>query len=258
MTTRPCRSAAKALARGTFVAVLAAGSGALADDDTVFRPPPRRADAVKVLLVTGGHDHDVAFYSAFDGQDDLAVMVDGHPSAFSRSFGKTGRRVDVLALYDMPPDIPEPQREHVRSYVEDGGAVVGIHHALAGNTSWAWLHEEVLGARWNFAPEPGRPVSEYKHDEEIAVKVVADHPITKGLVDFRIHDETYGKLWMSPRLQVVLRTDHPLSDGPVAWTMPHPKARLAVIQLGHGREAHMNASWRRLVRNALLWAGGRE
>ena len=258
MTKRVCRGVAGGLALGTFAAVLAACPGPLAADETVFRPRARRADALKVLLVTGGHDHDVAFYSAFDGQDDLAVMVDGHPSAFTRPFGKTGRRVDVLALYDMAPDVPEAQRENVRRYVEEGGAVVGIHHALSGSTGWTWLHEEVLGARWIFAPEPGRPVSDYKHDEEIAVKVVADHPITKGLADFRIHDETYGRLWMSPRLQVLLRTDHPLSDGPVAWTLPHPKARLAVIQLGHGREAHHHPSWRRLVRNALLWAGGRD
>jgi type 1 glutamine amidotransferase len=258
LITSTCRAATAGLWFGTFLAILSACSGALAAADTVFRPPARRADALKVLLVTGGHDHDVAFYSAFDGHDDLAVMVDGHPSAFAGPFGKTGRRVEVLALYDMPPDVPEAQRENVRRYVEDGGAVVAIHHAIAGSTGWVWLHEEVLGARWNFAPEPGRPVSDYKHDEEIAVKVVADHPITKGLMNFRIYDETYGKLWMSPRLQVLLRTDHPLSDGPVAWTLPHPKARLAVIQLGHGREAHMNPSWRRLVRNALVWAGGRD
>ena len=105
--------------------------------------------------------------------------------------------------------------------------MVGIHHALSGSTGWAWLHEEVLGARWIFTPEPGRPVSEFKHDEEIAVKVVADHPITKGLADFRIHDETYGKLWLSPRLQVLLRTDHPLSDGPVGGR-ERPMGRLPV------------------------------
>jgi hypothetical protein len=208
--------------------------------------------------VTGGHDHDLEFYSAFGGQGDLAVTVDGHPSAFAQPFGRNGRAVDVLALYDMPPDVPEAQRENVRRYVEEGGAVVGIHHALSGSPSWAWLHEAVLGARWIFTPEAGRSVSEFKHDEEISVTVVADHPITRGIGDFRIHDETYGKLWMSPRMTVLLRTDHPLSDGPVAWTMPHPRARLAVIQLGHGREAHLHPSWRRLVRNALIWAGGRD
>jgi type 1 glutamine amidotransferase len=96
----------------------------------------------------------------------------------------------------------------------------------------------------------------YKHDEDLAVRVSAHHPVTEGVADFRIVDETYGKLWWSPLVNVLLRTDHPSSDGPVAWTMPHPKARLAVIQLGHGREAHRDPNWQRLVRNAVRWAGG--
>jgi uncharacterized protein len=214
-------------------------------------------EPLKVFLVTGGHDHDVAFYSVFDGQKDLAVTVDGHPSAFGGPLGKTGRRVDVLVLYDMPPDVPAEQRANVARYVEEGGAVVGLHHALAGSQRWTWLHEQVLGATWNAPATTGRPDSEYKHDEEISVKVVASHPITAGVSDFRIVDETYKKVWFSPRINVLLRTDHPLSDGPVAWTLPHPRARLAFIQLGHGPEAHRDANFQRLVRQAVRWAGGR-
>jgi type 1 glutamine amidotransferase len=30
-----------------------------------------------------------------------------------------------------------------------------------------------------------------------------------------------------------------------------------VIQLGHGKEAHENANYRKLVRNAIVWAAGR-
>ena len=239
-------------AAGLLTAVLAVGA-----PPPAFRPAPRSPDALRVLLVTGGHDHDVAFYSAFDGQDDLEVTVDGHPSAFASPFGKTGRRVDVLVLYDMPKDVPDAQRANVQRYVEEGGGVVGLHHALSGSVGWDWLHEEVLGARWNFEATPGVSPSQYKHDEDIAVRIVSRHALTAGLGDFRIVDETYKKLWMSPRMNVLLRTDHPLSDGPVAWTMPHPHARLAVIQLGHDREAHLSPSWRKLVGNALRWAGGR-
>jgi type 1 glutamine amidotransferase len=43
----------------------------------------------------------------------------------------------------------------------------------------------------------------------------------------------------------------------VAWISPYKAARVVVIQLGHGREAHLDANYRRLVRNAIVWAGGR-
>jgi type 1 glutamine amidotransferase len=252
-----CLVSLAGLAPRLSLAALAGGAPSQAKEEATWRPSARRPDALRVLLVTGGHDHDVDFYSAFLGQDDLAVMVDGHPSAFSGAFGRTGRRIDVLVLYDMPPDLPAEQRARVERYVEEGGAVVSLHHAISGSPPWTWLHEVVLGARWRFGPEDGRPASVFKHDEEMAVKVVARHPVTEGIDDFRIVDETYGKLWWSPRLEVLLRTDHPQADGPVAWIMPHPKARLCVIQLGHGREAHLHPVWQKLVRNAVRWAGGR-
>jgi hypothetical protein len=43
----------------------------------------------------------------------------------------------------------------------------------------------------------------------------------------------------------------------VAWIGPWEKSRVVVIQLGHGKEAHENANYRRLVRNAIVWAAGR-
>jgi uncharacterized protein len=90
------------------------------------------------------------------------------------------------------------------------------------------------------------------------VRVVAEHPVTAGLADFRILDETYGGMWISPKATVLLRTDEKTSDGPVAWVSPYPKARVVYVQLGHGREAHLHPSFRRLVRNAVRWAGRRE
>jgi hypothetical protein len=37
---------------------------------------------LRVLLVTGGHDHEPSFYSMFTRQDGIEVNVDLHPSAF--------------------------------------------------------------------------------------------------------------------------------------------------------------------------------
>jgi type 1 glutamine amidotransferase len=222
----------------------------------LFRPVPKAKDAVRVLLVTGGHDHDVSFYSVLDGQDDLDVRVDPHPNAF-RGTVAPGRDADVVVLYDMPAKMAPEQEEHLRGFVEAGGGVVVLHHAIAGRSSWRWWWEEVIGARYLEAPEGGRPASTYKHDVELTVRVVGQHPVTAGLTDFRILDETYKGLWISPKITVLLRTDDATSDGPVAWLSPDAKARVVAIQLGHGREAHLHPSYRRLVRNAVLWAARR-
>ena len=73
----------------------------------------------------------------FPGPGRPQVTVDGHPSVFGGRFGKAGRRVDVLVLYDMPPDVPEARRANVQQYVDDGGAVVSLHHAISGSPRWA-------------------------------------------------------------------------------------------------------------------------
>jgi type 1 glutamine amidotransferase len=221
-----------------------------------FRPSPKAKNAVRALLVTGGHDHDVSFYSVLDGQDDLDVRVDPHPNAF-RGEVAAGRDADVVILYDMPAAMAPEQEAHLRAFVEAGGGVVSLHHAIAGRTGWRWWWEEVIGGRYLATPEGDRPASTYKHDVELEVRVAAEHPVTAGLGTFRILDETYKGMWISPGVTVLLTTSDSTSDGPVAWVSPFPKARVVTIQLGHGREAHLHPSYRRLVRNAVLWAARR-
>ncbi len=180
--------------------------------------------ALKVLLVTGGHDHDVSFYSVLDGHDDLDVLVDPHPNAFR------GRvKAQVVVLYDMVPDLEPERRANLQAFVEGGGGVVALHHTLAGYTRWPWWSEEVVGGRYRHEPEDGHPASSYLHDVDLRVRPRRAHPITQDLGAFRIRDETYKGLWISPRAEILLETDDPTSDGPVAWTFPHPKARVVCI-----------------------------
>ena len=55
-------------------------------------------------------------------------------------------------------------------------------------------------------------------DQDIRVTVVdKQHPITKGISDFTIHDETYHKYYTSPDVKVLLTTDHPKNEPPIAW-----------------------------------------
>jgi uncharacterized protein len=221
--------------------------------DPVWKPKPKRNDAVKALVITGGHDHDSDFYSVFDDEG-IKAVIDPYPNGLQNDFRK---RADVLVLYDMLRQTPPEKQKSLRDFVESGKGVVALHHAICGRVDWPWWYEEVVGGRWLFEPANGMPVSSYKHDEEISVKPVAPHPITNGVGAFRILDETYKGLWISPRVKILLETDHPLSDKPVAWIGPYEKARVVYIQLGHDRNANLNPNYQRLVRNAILWAAGK-
>ena len=209
---------------------------------------------VNVLVVTGGHVHDPSFYSLFDDAR-IAARVDPHPNAFTSDFRE---QTDVLVLYDMVPEMrEEDKRNSLRAFVEAGKGIVVLHHAIGDHNTWPWWYEDVIGGRYRFRPEGDTPASTFKHDERIRVKVNLQHPVTDGLTDFTIEDETYKGMWISPKVTILLTTDNPNSDGPLAWLGPHPKARVVYIQLGHGSSAHRSANYQRLVRNAILWAGKR-
>lgn len=227
--------------------------GALATaQNTLWKPAAKHADAVRVLLVTGGHDHDVEFYTAFDDPK-IKTVVDPHPAAFS---GDIRQRAEVLVLYDMMKSLDEKRRTNLRNFVESGKGVVVLHHAIGDNVDWSWWYEEVVGGRYLFEPVNGK-ASSYKHDEEQRITVALEHPITKGLGAFRMLDETYKDLWISPKVKVLLRSDNPTSDGPVAWLSPYEKSRVVYIQLGHDRNANLNPNYQTLVRNAIQWAAGK-
>jgi len=211
------------------------------------------AEPIRVQITTGGHAHDLAFYEIFQGQKDWSVTVNPHPSAYRRDLRKT---VDVLVLYDMPAEIPEADRQRVREFVEAGKGLVALHHALCGNWQWEWWWREVTGARCMTAPAPPDKRTKVKHDEQMSIRPAAAHAVTDGVSPFVIHDETYKGMEFVPGLTILAETDHPLADRPVAWIGPHRKSRVAVIQLGHGPEAHRNPGYQKLVRNAVRWAAG--
>jgi type 1 glutamine amidotransferase len=218
----------------------------------------KNKDAVRVLLVTGGHDHESSFYKVFEDHRDIRVNVDPHPVAFRNDLRKN---YDVLVLYDTVQvgQLSEAHRKNLQNFVEAGNkGVVVLHHAIADFQSWEWWWKDVVGGRYILKPEPGYPqASTYLHDVELTVKPVkTGHPVIKGLPPMRLFDETYKNVWRNPAAQVLLTADHPTSDVDIAWISPYQKARVVYLQPGHGRETHELPWYRKLVHNAIIWSAG--
>lgn len=219
----------------------------------------KNKDAVRVLLVTGGHDHESSFYEVFEDHRDIRVNVDPHPVAFRNDLRKN---YDVLVLYDtvQVEQLSEAHRKNLQNFVEAGNkGVVVLHHAIADFQAWEWWWKDVVGGRYVLKAEPGYPqASTYLHDVELTVKPVkSGHPVLKGLPPMRLFDETYKNVWRNPAAQVLLTADHPTSDVDIAWISPYQKARVVYLQPGHGRETHELPWYRKLVHNAIIWSAGR-
>ena len=212
------------------------------------------AAPVRLLLVTGGHEHELSFYEIFTGNPDYDVTVNPHPKAFR---GNMAARYDVLVLYDLADVTDAAERAALKRFVESGRGVVVLHHAIADSQDWPWWYEEVVGGRYLLKAEGSLPASKFKHDVDMEIRPAVAHPILTGIGPFRILDEAYKQMWLSPRVQPLLTTEAPENDRVVAWVSPYEKSRVVYIQLGHGSSAHHSPVYRRLVQNSIVWAAGR-
>ena len=188
-----------------FAASFTRGAESAATGDV--KPPVEKKELpIRVLVVTGGHDHAPSFYSLFNGQEDLAVTVDPQPGAFSNDLRKM---YDVLVLYDMYQDVPEAQRKNLREFLESGKGVLILHHALASLSDWQWWWQDVRAGKYFLTDEPGHPASAYQHDQDLIVEPVGKHPITDGIGAIHIIDETYKHVWISPEAHILLEDESP-------------------------------------------------
>jgi type 1 glutamine amidotransferase len=213
------------------------------------------ADQVRALLITGGHDHETSFYTLFHGYDDLArVPVSSSATAFQNDLrGK----YDVLIMYDFSRDLSETGKQHLREFVESGKGIVVLHHALLNYQAWPWWYEDVVGGSYRLGREGDKPSSTYKGDQKIFVAPEGQHPIARNLAPFHVVDETYKRMWISPKSRPLLITDNPNGDRSLAWIGPCATSRVVAIQLGHGPTIFSHPAYRTLVHNAILWSAGR-
>jgi type 1 glutamine amidotransferase len=245
-----------AMAQPGFLTLLARMLEWAATGDTAAQDPPKPAP-VRTLVVTGGHSYPSEFFSLFD---DARIMWD-HAGSPGEAFGrKLAGRYDVIVFHDMWESIGEKEQANLREFVENGGGIVSTHHAIVNYTSWPWWYQEVIGGKFFTQDTPERKKSLWKDHVDMVVTVAKGaerHPVLRGVPPLALRDEAYRNMWHSPRIQVLMETQHPDNDRPVVYIGPHPRARSIYIQLGHEAATLRYPGFQTLVRNAILWTARR-
>ncbi len=115
-----------------------------------------RTDAVKALLITGGHDHEASFYTLFEGYPSWpACRSPSSPTAFQNDLAG---KYDVVIMYDFTRDLDETGQKNLRDFVESGKGVVVLHHALLNYQKWPWWYQEVVGGSYRLQRDGRRPL----------------------------------------------------------------------------------------------------
>jgi type 1 glutamine amidotransferase len=225
-------------------------------------PDAPQAKPVRVLLVTGGHDFEEApFYQMFKDNASITFTAAAHTNAHALLRPESAKHFDVLVTYDMHQPISDEAKADFLAFLKAGKGLVVLHHAIASYAGWP-EYQEIIGARYYLAPAEVNGVkkarSVYKHDVNFKVKVEdASHPVTKGLTDYEIRDETYNLFDVFPGSKILLVTDEPLSRREIAWARAYGAARVVYIQGGHDHYAYENPNYRKLVAQAIQWVAVR-
>ncbi len=224
---------------------------------------PGAGGKIKAVLVTGGHGFDrKKFLALFEGLDDVAV-VHAPQKDHSELFEDVSEwKYDVIVLFNMTRRISPKRRRNFLKLLDRGVGVVALHHSLAAWGDWPEFRK-IIGGKWFTRPTVAEgvkhPAGGYKHGVTFQIKVAEKtHPVTAGLKDFQVTDETYCRYWVDPDATVLLTTDHPSSDKALAWAKTFRKARTVYVQMGHGTSIYADANYRRLVANAIRWTAGRQ
>lgn len=221
------------------------------------------AGQVRVLLVTGGHDYDTnQLLQVFRDNPNITFTHVAHPQPPVWLDADHARQWDVLVLYDFWQDIDDPTKSNFLARLQEGKGLVVLHHAIADYQNWP-EYERVIGARYYLADTMRDGVKKlrslWQHDVDFHLHVAApDHPVTRGVKDFDIHDETYKLYDVHPDVTVLLHTDEPKNEPNLAWAKTYGPARVVYLQLGHDRQAYVNPNYRRLLANAIQWTAHRE
>lgn len=221
------------------------------------KPAPQ--EKIRVLLTYGGHGFDEkAFFAMFDAIADVAVTKAELPKQADLLKPSLEKQFDVIVRYDMCQGFTPKQQKAFAALMKKGIGLVALHHNLGAHANWDEYRKiiggkfilkdcEIDGQKWKTTP--------WKHGEHLKITVTdKGHAITKGVKDFEIHDETYGKFYTEPGIHVLLKTDHPRNNPVVAWTTKYGASPVFYLMLGHDAGAYNNPSYRKLVEQGIHWA----
>ncbi len=223
----------------------------------------KNKEKTKVLIITGGHDFEnQAFYDVFRSFTGIEFDTIFQPEANNVYASDTIEKYDVLVFYDMIQEITKQQKNDFTDMLKKGKGILFLHHSLASHQDWSDFGE-IIGGRYLLKPierngEIFMPASDYKHDQEIPVKIIdRKHPVTKGISDFTIQDETYSNIVTTGSIHPLMSTEHPLNGKYIAWTNEWGNSKIMYLQLGHDHFAFEDPNFRKIVGQSITWLAGK-
>jgi hypothetical protein len=221
----------------------------------VANPP----NPIRALVITGGHDYKVEqFNGMFESlAPEIIFSIAELPGAYEKFLPENRDQYDVLVFYHMWQKITDQQAEVFTDCIKNGKPVVVLHHSICAYDDWP-EYWNIIGGKYfhketTFNGKVYQPCS-YIHDLHFNVKVSdKKHPVTEGVVDFPIFDETYKGYYVADNVTPLLTTDESSSTPVIGWAKKYGKSRIVVLQSGHDVPTFENPNFRKLLKQSISW-----
>ncbi len=169
---------------------------------------------------------------------------------------------DDLTAYDLivpnwtQGTISDEQMRPLIDAVATGTGLAGLHGGMGDSFRTAVAYQFMVGGQW--VSHPGNDGIEY------TVNILdSDHPLTEGMVDFKVISEQYY-MHVDPAVKVHATTRFPIAEGnyttngevdmPVVWTKRWGKGKVYYCSLGHIAEVVRMPEIIKLMRKGMSWA----
>jgi len=214
------------------------------------------ANKPKVAVIVGQHPFDVISFQKLFNNISGIEPYHQNMEQFTSSPKEIRESYGVLLFYNFHRQDPTDQDPwyagKTKSVLESLGdtkqGIFLLHHAILAYPDWR-VWSDLCG------------IQDRKHDYHVNQNVhyiVADknHPITSGLADFDMTDETYTMNSAGGDSRILITTDHPLSMKTIAWSRKYKNADVFCYESGHDDQAYGNENFRKIVRRGILWLDG--
>jgi hypothetical protein len=220
---------------------------------------PSSSKQIRILVITGGHDYKVEQFNQMLASlgENITYSIAEFPSAYDMFLPENRKKYDVLVLYHMWQEITEEQARVFADCIKQGKPLVVLHHSICAFDNWP-EYTKIIGGKYFHKPtilngKEYQPCS-YIHDMHFKVKNAnLKHPVTKGIPDFEIFDETYKGFYVEDGVTPLLTTDEPSSTSVIGWAKEYGKARVVTLQSGHDVPTFENPNFRKLLKQAIEW-----
>ncbi len=215
---------------------------------------------IRIMVITGGHAYDKPSFNEMLNSlgENITSEVVEFPAAFDLFQKENRDKYDVLVFYHMWQKITPEQEKMFANCIFEGKPLVVLHHSICAFDEWP-EYWNIVGGKYFHKPTTvdgtEYAACTYIHDLRFMVNIAKKkHPVTKGVKDFEIFDETYKGYYVATGVVPLLTTTEKSSQPVIGWAKQYGKARVVTLQCGHAAPTYQNENFRRLLKQSIEWS----